>query len=158
MRNVDPDAGIDWLNLLHVKLPRVSGKAFLRSGDTILSTRGDRRFAYCINNVQGKTVCSPHFFVIRMTHEALQPQFLTWQINQKPAQDYFTTGATDSHILNLNRAVIKGLPITVSPIPQQQHIVALDVATKAERLILNHLTENRTIEMNAIAKELLTPI
>lgn len=156
MRNADPAAGIDWPNLSRVELPRISAKAFLTKGDVILSTRGGRNIAYCIEERQEQVVCSPHFFVIRAKRQAILPEFLAWQLNQKPAQDHFAAGATGSYILNLKREVVEQLPIVLPPLAEQQRIVELDAAAKAERAILNRLIENRTVEMAAIAKRLLT--
>jgi hypothetical protein len=155
MRNADPANGIDWPNLSRVALPRVSAKAFLAEGDVILSTRGGRNIAYCMEGRQEQVVCSPHFFVIRAKRQAILPEFLAWQLNQKPAQDHFAAGATGSYILNLKREVVEQLSIVVPPLAEQQRIVKLDAAAKTERAILNRLIENRMVEMTAIARRLL---
>ena len=158
MRNADPGTGIDWADLSRVELPRASEKAFLRPGDIILSTRGGRNFAYCIDANRGHAVCSPHFFVIRLTRGSVLPEFLAWQINQKPAQNHFAAGATGTHILNLRRAVVEELRVAVPSIAQQHRIVELDEAARTERSVLKRLVENRTNEMSAIARELLAPV
>ena len=158
MRNADPGKGIDWADLSRVELPRALKKAFLRPGDIILSTRGGRNFAYCIDANRGHVVCSPHFFIIRLTWGSVLPEFLAWQINQKPAQHYFAAGATGTYILNLKRAVVEGLRVAVPSIARQHRIVELDKAARTERSVLNRLVENRTNEMSAIAKKLLAPV
>ena len=162
MRNADPETGIDWADLSRVELPRASEKAFLRPGDIILSARGGRNFACCIDANrrlrEGNAVCAPHFFVIRLTRDSVLPEFLAWQLNRKPAQNRFAAGATGTHILNLRRAVVEELPVAVPSIARQRRIVELDAAAKAERLVLDRLIENRTVEMNAIASELLAPV
>lgn len=155
MRNANPDSGIDWRSLSRVELPRVSAKAFLVKGDVILSARGGRNIAYCIDEREEQVVCSPHFFVIRTKRRSVLPEFLAWQLNQKPAQDHFTAGATGSYILNLKRDVVEQLPIVVPSLAEQQQIVELDAAARAERTILEQLIENRSLEMAAIAKQLL---
>ncbi len=155
MRNADPETGIDWQGLTRAELPQSSEKAFLHSGDIILSTRGGRNFAYCIEKGKGPVVCSPHFFLIRLMRDSILPEFLAWQINQTHAQNYFTAGATGSYILNLKRAVVERLPIVLPSFERQNSIVQADKAARAERLVLNRLIQNRTKEMNALAKEFL---
>ncbi len=157
MRNVDLEAGIDWEGLSRIELPRASAKAFLRHRDIILSTRGGRNFPYCIEERDEQVVCSPHFFVIRVTTDAILPEFLAWQMMQKTAQDYFAAGATGSYILNLKREVVENLPIAIPPLAQQQHIANLDLAVRSERAILTGLIDNRANEMTAIARQLLAP-
>lgn len=157
MRNADPDAGIDWDSLSHVELPRASEKSYLRAGDIILSTRGGRNFPYLIAECSRPAVCSPHFFVIRVHAGEILPEFLAWQMRQKPCQDHFATGATGSYILNLTRDVVSGLPVVVPP-PEAQHlIVEMDAAAKAERALLTQLIDTRANEMAAIARQLLAP-
>lgn len=157
MRNVDPDAGIDWEALSHVELPRASEKSYLRAGDIILSTRGGRNFPYLIADCSRPAVCSPHFFVIRVHAGDVLPEFLVWQMRQKPCQDHFATGATGSYILNLTRDVVAGLPVVVPPREVQHLIVEMDATAKAERALLTELIDNRANEMAAIARQLLTP-
>lgn len=156
MRNTDPEAGIDWAALSRIDLPRPSAKSLLRAGDIILSTRGGRNFPYFIEKQAEHVVCSPHFFVIRAKTNEILPQFLAWQMRQRPTQDYFTAGSTGSYILNLKRDVVENLPITIPPIAEQQRIADLDDAAQAERKILTRLIENRNTEMNAIAQRLLS--
>ena len=155
MRNVDPDSGIDWSQLSRIELPRASTKAMLRPGDVILSTRGGRFYPYYIGEFEGGAVCSPHFFILRVKTQAILPQFLAWQMKQKPAQDYFLAGATGSYILNIKRDVVENLPIALPPMSQQHHIADLDEAMRNERAILTQLIDNRAAEMSAIAQQLL---
>jgi hypothetical protein len=157
MRNADPDAGIDWDALSHVELPRASEKSHLRAGDIILSTRGGRNFPYLITECSRPAVCSPHFFVIRVQAGEILPEFLVWQMRQKPCQDHFATGATGSYILNLTRDVVAGLPVVVPPLETQHLIVGMDAAAKAERALLTQLIDNRANEVAAIARQLLAP-
>lgn len=157
MRNTDPDIGIDWGGLSRIELPRPSAKAFLRPDDIILSTRGGRNFPYYIGVRAEHVVCSPHFFVIRVKKGSILPQFLAWQMSQKPAQDYFAAGATGSYILNLKREVVENLPIAIPPLAEQHRVAELDAAARAERAILTRLIENRTAQMTAIAQQLLAP-
>lgn len=154
MRNAKPESGIDWDALTRVELPRFSEKAFLQPGDIILSTRGGRNYAYCIGRKRGQLVCSPHFFVIRLMRDSVLPEFLAWQMNQTPAQNYFAAGATGTHILNLKRAVVEQLPIKLPSYARQSSIIELAKTIRAERDIFHQLIENRTNEMNAIVHDI----
>jgi restriction endonuclease S subunit len=154
MRNASPESGVDWDALIRVELPRLSEKALLQPGDIILSTRGGRNYAYCIERKRGLLVCSPHFFIIRLMRDNVLPEFLAWQMNQTPAQNYFAAGATGTHILNLKRGVVERLPIKLPSYERQCSIVELANMMRAERKIFHQLIENRTNEMNAIAHDI----
>ena len=152
MRNVGQSTGVNWDEVQRIALPSKRAPAFLAAGDIIFTTRGTRNFALALDAVEGKAVCSPHFFVIRAFDAGLiLPAFLAWQINQRPAQEYFQREATGSHILNIRREVIENLPLTIPPLATQRAIIALTKAASDERLALTRLIDNRNQQLEAIA-------
>lgn len=157
MRNVDAEAGVNWDAVQRITLPSKRAPTFLAAGDIIFTTRGARNYALALNEVPGRAVCSPHFFVIRSRDpNRIAPAFLAWQINQRPAQEYFQREATGSHILNIRREVIENLPVAVPPVATQHIIVALAEAVHAERAALTRLIDNRNQQLEAIALGLAT--
>lgn len=158
MRNVDLETGIDWVGARRVTLPAARSASLLASGDVIFTTRGTRNFAVTLAELPGPAVCSPHFFVIRAADPArLAPDFLAWQINQRPAQEYFRREATGSYILNIRRDVVENLAIVVPPIAHQRSVVAFDQIARAERAALSKLIDNRNHQIEAIALDLHRP-
>jgi Type I restriction modification DNA specificity domain len=158
MRNVDLESGVDWDEVQRVTLPSKRPPTFLDAEDIIFTTRGARNFALTLDAVKGDAVCSPHFFVIRVSDKSqIEPKFLAWQINQRAAQEYFQREATGSHILNIRREVIEALPVTIPPVETQRVIVALADAARAERAALTKLIDNRNQQLEAIALGLATP-
>lgn len=158
MRNVDAEAGVSWNQVQRVELPSRRPAALLVAGDILFTTRGTRNFAMALDVVEGEAVCSPHFFVIRVcAANQIEPQFLAWQINQRPAQEYLQREATGSHILNIRREVIESLQIAVPPLATQRTIVALANTACAERTALTRLIDNRSQQLEAIAVGLATP-
>jgi hypothetical protein len=151
MRNVDPDAGVDWSSVARVELPPARRTEFLNAGDVIFSTRGARTYAVALGSAPFPAVCSPHFFVLRIRNEAVVPEFLAWQINQVPAQEYLQREATGSHILNIRREVIERLEIVIPSRARQDAIVAFAEASAREKRLLAGLIENRQQQMNALA-------
>ncbi len=156
MRNVEGD-GVDWPSLVRVTLPTKRAPELLAEGDVIFTTRGRRNFALALTDIPGAAVCSPHFFVIQV-HEPdrLQPDFLAWQINQKPAQEHLQQAATGSYILNITRGAIESLPILIPPLNVQRSIVAMADAARHERDLIGALLDNRQRQLNAVAAQILT--
>lgn len=152
MRNVNIEVGVDWVNVARVTLPTSRSTNYLARGDVIFTTRGTRNFALALNEVRSLAVCSPHFFVIRLNDPAATlPEFVAWQINQRPAQEYFQREATGSYILNIRREVADNLPLVLPPIEQQRAIIALAQAAGFERAALAKLIANRNQQMEVIA-------
>lgn len=157
MRNVEGD-GVDWASLVKVELPTKRVPDLLAEGDVIFTTRGRRNFALALAGIPGAAVCSPHFFVIQ-PHEPdrLRPDFLAWQINQKPAQEHLQQAATGSHILNITRGAIESLPIAIPPLEVQRTIVALADAARSESALINALLDNRQRQLDTVAAQILNP-
>lgn len=155
MRNIGNEGEIDWSSLAYVQLPSKREPALLASGDVIFTTRGTRNCALALSLIPVPAVCSPHFFVLRVRdRRRLIPEFFAWQLNQRPAQDYFRREATGSDILNITRAVMERLEIVVPPVERQLQIIAFDRAARAERHVLSQLIENRNRQIEAIAMRL----
>lgn len=158
MRNVDTASGINWNDVQRIELPSKRPPAFLAPGDIIFTTRGTRNFALALDTVECQAVCSPHFFVIRISDaNRITPAFLAWQINQRAAQEYFQREATGSHILNIRREVVEKLPVAIPPLATQLAIIELVDTAYAERAALTKLIENRNQQIEAIALGLHRP-
>lgn len=158
MRNVDDALGVDWPALKKVDLPTKRKPDLLASGDVILATRGRRNFALTLTDIPGPAVCSPHFFVIRVRQpHAIMSEFLAWQINQKAAQDHIQQSATGSYILNLTRAAVEAVPITIPPMSTQAAAVALANAAHREVATLQALIDNQRSLIEVVATKILNP-
>lgn len=158
IKNLSLDSDIDWAQVPQVTLPSKREPMWLTNDDVVFTSRGTRTLAYPLSHTPAKAVCAPQFFVLSVESPGkLSPEFLAWQINQKPAQEYFLRTGTAAYIQNIKRDVIENLSIFVPPIEQQMLIVKFWRATQRERATLSRLIENRTNQLEAIAVDLLKP-
>ncbi len=157
MRDVSEELSIDWNGVAQVCLPGKREPAWLKPGDILFAARGMKNYALVLNcDLPGPTVCSPHFFVVRVRDtENLLPDFLAWQINQKPSKDYFEREATGSYIPNVRRQVLEALKIVVPPVSRQKTVVAFANSVRAEEQSLRALVNNRKRQMEAVATGIL---
>jgi len=160
MRDVSKDKGINWQTVVNTNVPlktiSSNDSSCLRSGDIIFTARGNNNFAYEITTCPSKTVLSPHIFKIRIKDTSVvSPTFLSWQINQKTAQIYFTKNTEGSAIVGIRRSVLDNLSIFLPPIEEQQRLTEMIHCWEKERDILNALQENHQNMMDAIANKLL---
>jgi restriction endonuclease S subunit len=156
IKHTSPDTDIDWAQVPQISLPSKREPVWLTDNDVVFTSRGTRTLAYPLVGTPRKAVCAPQFFVLSVKDTGrLLPEFLAWQINQKPAQDYFQRTATGSYIQNIRREVIENLPIAIPSIQQQRLIVKFWRAAQLERATLNRLIENRNNQLEALAIDLL---
>lgn len=152
LKNVANDGDMNWGDVASVSLPSKREPSWLTEDDVIFAARGTRTYAYALSNVPPRTVCAPQFFVVSIKKpEKLSPRFLAWQINQKPAQDYFQRNSTGSYIQNIRRNVLEELPIALPSKETQMTIAALWQAAQREQAILNRLIETRNSQLEALA-------
>ena len=156
LKDVSIDRDIDWVSVPTVELPSKRTPDWLSEDDVIFSSRGTKTLAYPVTSPPGCAVCAPQFYVIKVKSPVkLLPAFLAWQINQKPAQDYFARTATGSYIQNIRRKALGSLPLAIPPIHKQRMIVEFWRAAQRERATLNQLIENRNQQLDALAVGLL---
>ena len=160
MRDISKDGFINWETVVKTNAPLKklgdSSEAWLTAGDIIFTARGHNNYAYEITDCPSKTVLSPHLFKIRIIDTSVViPAFLAWQINQKPAQAYFSKNTEGSAIVGIRRTVLDNLPIYLPPIEEQHKIINIIRCWKKERDVLNTLQENHRNMMDAIASNLL---
>jgi len=154
IKNVDVETGIDWPSVAVTKLTGKREPDWLKSGDVLFSARGQRNVAVCVDQPPPKSVCSPHFFLIRAS-DALVPQFLAWQMNLPRAQKYFAQSATGSYITSIRRQVLETLILLVPGVERQRLIAGLAETARRERHLIRKLIENRQRELELLAKGLL---
>ena len=152
LKNVSPERDILWDDVAKITLPSKREPTWLTANDIIFSSRGTKTLAYALPGVPPRAVCAPQFFVLTVKDvRRLLPEFLAWQINQKPAQDHFQREATGSYIQNIRKLVLEQLPIVVPPLHEQRLIVEFWCAARRERVILRQLIETTEAQLEAIA-------
>lgn len=157
LKNVGQPHGVAWRDVAKVALPSKREPTWLSSGDILFSSRGTKTLAYPVATAPSRAVCGPQFFVITISDSrSVLPEFLAWQINQKPAQDYLQKESTGSFIQNIRKPVLEQLPIALPPLEEQRLIVQFWRASQREREILQQLIEATDAQLDAIASRLAT--
>lgn len=163
VRHLDPVTGFETpVNPATFDRVALSGKRqpdYLQPGDLLFASRGSRFFAAIVPDaIPSHTVCSPHFFLIRLTSEALgvlTPDFLAWQINHHDIQVRLTRLGQGTMQHSVSKAQLKTLPITLPSLTQQTLITAYQQAARKEANALQALIVNRDQEVRALGSAVL---
>lgn len=152
LRHVNPGQPIDWDEVPRVELPSRRPIRFLEQGDVIFASRGTRNYAYAIDDFEFKAVAAPEFYVLKLiVTNVVTPKFLTWQLNEAPAQNYLSARAEGAAMKNIRRQTLENMTIGIPPLYIQQIIVDLYEATLAEKSILQSLIQNRENMLRSLA-------
>lgn len=139
----------------------LSGKKapnWLQNGDILFVAKGAKHYSALVEELPKDTVCSPHFFLIRIKKEyrhKVNPEFACWQLNQLPAQKYFIASAEGSLYLSIRKGVLENTPIKLIGIEQQQVVANMNKCAVKKQALLQQLIENIQKEQTAISLELL---
>lgn len=158
VRDADTSGEIRTNGMITTELSGRKQPDWLQQGDILFVAKGAKHFAACVKQVPVQTVCSPQFFIVRIRNEysaTALPEFISWQLNQIPAQRYFKTTAEGSMYVSIRRQVLEDVPIMLPSIEKQEQLVALHTSAVKEQKTLQKLITNRQQQLDAIALAVL---
>lgn len=156
MKDVNEDGSVDWDGLIKTELTGRRKPDWLIPGDILFLLRGNHNFAVHLDQVPAPTVSTPHFFLIRINKDVgLMPEFLTWQINQVPAQHYFNISAEGSVQRSIKRRVLDLFEVVIPDIKKQKQVIDINRLVTQETNLYFDLIKNRKQMLKAIAIDLL---
>lgn len=153
-RDTDATGEIKHTHIITTRLSTKKQPDWLQNGDVLFVAKGAKHHSALVENVREYTLCSPHFFVVRLKSQfrnEILPEFLCWQLNQLPAQRYFKTTAEGSMYLSIRRQVLEDIQIKLLPIEKQKQLTAMHSCSIKEQKALLRLIENRRQQIDAIA-------
>ena len=159
VRNTKATGEIIQDEVIKTKLTSKKQPDWLKSGDILFVAKGAKHYSALVEDLPKQTVCSPHFFLVRIKpafKELVTPEFICWQLNQLPAQRYFQTTAEGSLYLSVRRQILEYVPITMLPIEKQKQLTAMHRCAVKEQKVLQQLIEKRQQQLDAIAHQALT--
>lgn len=148
-------AELAWGGMVSTQITKPRSERYLREGDIVIIARGNRNTAILITQPPSQSVCSPHFFVIRVHDPAqVNPAFLSWYLCQQPAQQYFERNAQGTGIRSVRRQTFEEMPLPVVEYEKQLQLAKLARSITDHQKALVNMIENDQQLMNSIAQSL----
>ncbi len=154
MKDLSAESGVCWQSIIETELTGKKQPNWLRQGDILFAARGSRNYAVLIDQNEPQIIAAPQFYILRVTKDSLLPEFLVWQLNQKPLQNYFDRAAEGSLTKSVRRSILEETQITVPPIEKQKQILGLHKTLLQEKRIYAELSRNADKLMKSIATNL----
>ncbi len=155
MKDVSPEGGVCWSSVIETELIGKKQPDWLAPGDILFVARGSFNYAVLIEEMDKQVICSPHFYILRVTDPSLLPAFLAWQLNQRPLQKYFDSAAEGSVTKSIRRSILEQTEITLPPIGTQNKILELHKTILQEKKLYVELISNADKLMHALASDLM---
>ena len=143
MKDVDALEGVNWNTPFKIKTKGRNEPDWLRENDILFIGRGSRFFAVHVSTPPQKSIASPHFYVLRSNKSDVDPHFLVWQLNSKPAQKFYAEHAEGSALPYISRKTLSELHIVIPKKETQLRIVRAYKCWKKERGLLEELISQK---------------
>ena len=122
----------------------------VHKGNILFQARGVVHFAYCIENDLKDTLAAASFYILRVTHTKLLPQYLAWWLNQPKAQSYFKSQAGGTGISFVSKSTLSRLQVQIPPLSVQKKVVKIVTLAKHEQFLLDRLSSLRSRLVKAV--------
>lgn len=157
MKDVDQEKGLDNANLYRVHLTGRKQPDYLQRGDILFVGRGYRIFAVLVDKDLESTVAGSHFFIIRVNpnRHDVSPDYLTWYINNKQAQRYFSQHVAGTALPYINRSVLENLPVILPPLKVQNQMIKAHYCRLKEKVLLEALIEKKKLFLDELLEQTL---
>lgn len=154
LRDISPDGLVDPERLTRVQLEDLADRYFVRAGDVVFRSRGERNTASALDErLREPALAVLPLVVLRPKRDVVTPEYLAWAINQPPAQRHFDVAARGTNIRMIPRSSLDDLELGVPDIETQKKIVAVNVLAERERKLSLLAAEKRRKMMSLILVE-----
>lgn len=154
LRDISPEGVIDPERLTRVQLDGLADRYFVRAGDVVFRSRGDRNTASALSErLREPALAVLPLIVLRPKRDVVTPEYLAWAINQPPAQRHLDVTARGTNIRMIPRSSLDDLEIDVPDLETQKKIVAVDRLAERERELSLFAAEKRRKMMGLILVE-----
>lgn len=154
LRDISPEGRLDPERLTRVQLDGLADRYFVRPGDVVFRSRGERNTASALNErLREPALAVLPLMVLRPRRDLVTPEYLAWAVNQPPAQRHFDSSARGTNIRMIPRSSLDDLELDVPDLETQQKIVAVDVLAERERELSLIAAESRRRLMSLILVE-----
>lgn len=144
LRDVSPDGLIDPKRLTRVQLHDLPDRYFVRAGDVVFRSRGERNTASALDErLSEPALAVLPLMVLRPKQDVVTSEYLAWALNQPPAQRHFDSAARGTNIRMIPRPCLDSLEIDVPDLLTQRTVVEVDALAERERELSLSAAESR---------------
>lgn len=151
-RNFDEKGNLEMELYKDILTDEINKKHLLKEGDVLFAAKGEKNFATLYKNYGFPAVASTSFFVIRLKDDRIEPEFLTWFLNQPNTMNYLKSRAAGSSIPSISKKVLENLEIPLLDKKKQYLIMKIDDLQKRKKEIRQQVDylENQIIDQNLL--------
>ncbi len=155
MKDVSAEQGVLWDQIIETEITGKKQPDWLLKGDVLFAARGSRNYAVLVDQSMQHVVSAPQFYILRIKEPSILPEFLVWQLNQKPLQNYFIRAAEGTVTKSVRRPILENALVSIPSLEKQNQILNVYKTLLKEKKLYSDLIRNADKLMNSIASELV---
>lgn len=151
LRDISADGDIGFATLARVRIPALSERYMVGSGDVIFRSRGERTTAIVIDDsMNEQAVAILPLIILRPNPSIITPQFLAWSINLPANQRHLDASAQGASIRMVPKSALDDLRLDVPDLATQRRIVAAANLARREAALAASLAE-KSLSLTTLA-------
>lgn len=143
IRDVAPDGGIRFGDLVRVAPDREPWRYEVKAGDVLFISRGRRLNAAVVPEPPHPTMAVSFFYILHPRIDLVDPAYLAWAINQPPVQAQVAKHTGGTGIPHIRRRPVEELELDVPPLGVQRQIMRLQELSRQEKRMAAELQKKR---------------
>lgn len=144
LRDTLPEGGMASGSIAHYRINPVPDRYWVRTGDVLFRSRGDRNTATALEAEWGwPAVAVMPLVILRPKPDQIDSNYLAWTINQRSAQRHFDECARGTSIRMIPVGCLASLEIPVPDLATQRAIANVADLAAREQDLVTHLAEKR---------------
>ncbi len=150
LRDVENGEIVSYEDLFKVKSNDINKAILLSIGDIIFTAKTVKHNSIYIGDVNHKLTATSHFLIIRVKNKEVNPRYLSWFLNQKPAQNDLNRLNQGMMIPSINKRMLESLIITIPDMKIQENIANIDDLLKREMSLLEEYKTKKQLLIQAV--------
>lgn len=142
-------------NIVKINKSIVNNKLHISQSDVLFAAKGSRNYSVVYKNEVGVATAASTFFILRVKSDLIIPEYLSWYLNQKPAQEYIKQQSVGAYIPSINKVQLGELNIPVPTIELQKKIIKINELRKKEKELLNTISSKRDLLIENILYKII---
>jgi len=150
MKDLTSSLQLESVSPIHVTATEIKKRYLIQCDDIVFRSRGQTNTAIILKTDLGLAVVAAPLLVLRVTTDAVLPDFLCWWINQPAAQIHFDRHASGTSVRMISPKALATLEVPIVPMEKQRHIVDLALLGEREQELLSRLAAAEKNKLNGI--------
>lgn len=143
MKDLTDRNRVDCGDLMRIDMEKLREHHLARPGDLVFRSRGMVTTSAILTDDPGTAVVAAPLLRIRVSHRNILPEYLTWFINQRPAQVFLASHAKGTVQQMISKPALESLEVFVPSLERQKAIAELAALGEQEQSLMQKLAERR---------------